>query len=191
MSTPPIELDEYHKAIQQLEQEILAYGDGRRTINEVLSTLRSVQQLNANATTKLLQLSDETGTLLQDLRRLNLVEMQTTADERYTKHQAALTEMGKELERAVREQQRLGLETLQHTTASHGEMQRYSSAVEASAKAEAERQRAIDSRLEAIGTRLDAVSAKTTDLDAMARRAIWLSAVTPLLVGLIVIRLFM
>lgn len=181
MTVPTTDLDEYHVAIQKLQTEIEKYGDAASTLQYVSSSLLRTQQANAAAAKSLVSfaqgsesslkaLSSEVSDTLVAIRDLKLEELHADTQSRYEAHQARLDQLGKAVEDAVREQQRLGLEMLQHTTALQQELTRYSNQVEQTTRAIAERQATTEGQLRGLEHTANTISAQLSTTDKQLQR---------------------
>jgi chromosome segregation ATPase len=178
------ELDEYHIAIQKLQTEIEKYRDAASTLEDVSNSLMGVHQASVDATAaiqesagslkalksevedSLNRLSNEVTVTLKSIHDLNLKGLHADTQNRYDAHQARLDELGKAVGDAVREQQRRGLEMLQHSTTLQGELARYANQVEQSSTVWGERQHALESRVQSIAARTDATASQLSATDS-------------------------
>jgi hypothetical protein len=204
------ELDEYHIAIQKLQAEIEKYRDAASTLEDVADSLMAVQQVSAEVRTSqtafmqdsevslrtlnnkvegsLSGLSQQVAATLNSIRSLNLEELHTETQSRYQAHQARLDQLGKEVESAVREQQRQGLEMLQHTTALQNELSRYADQVEQSSRVWNDRQGVVETQLQTIAAKVDATAAQlavVADHAAQVNKLVRLAIVLVVIVGVI------
>jgi hypothetical protein len=182
MTMQRTELDDYHVEMQRLINEIGQYGAALGSLRSAAESLEGIHQIGTAAAVSLHAVSKDVDQSLETLRSLKLDELYAATRERYEAHQASLDVLEIQIKDAVREQQRLGLEMLQHTTASQRELDRYARQVKEAATASAERQSALDAKLDTLMSHITTIG---TQLQASERQLAMLR--TLLLVTIILV----
>lgn len=210
MSTPQTELDEYHIAIQKLQTEIERYRNLVSTVDDVAISLARTQQAGTAATKSLItfvqesegslkelrstvdsslkNLSNQVADTLSSIRNLNLDDLHAETQSRYDAHQSRLDRLGKDVQDAVREQQRQGLEMLQHTTTLQNELARYANQVEQSSRSWGERQAAVDTQLRSLasqGSTLDSRLTAAADQASLMKKLMFVIIALVIALGII------
>lgn len=149
------ELDDYEDAMEKLLTELREYESATMTLRQAAQSLDRIHKLNSNAGKSLNALVADAAQILSSIQSLDLDQLVAESTERYSAHQSSLEQLDRAVQDAVREQHSLGLEMLQHTTASQKELASYSSQVQDTFVATGQREEAIHSRLQTFATKTE------------------------------------
>jgi chromosome segregation ATPase len=155
MDVDQISLDDYEKAMEDLLEEMRQLQSATDNLNNVNERLARIQSAYATAGKALLSVAERASATLKSIDSLELANVPATLNRHYEQHQKSLDSLDQAVGDAVREQQRLGLEMLQHTSASQKQFDEFASQYQKSA---AELRDQIDSLLkgsEALSSRID------------------------------------
>ena len=177
-------LDDYVSALRNLKSEIDQYGDVAGALQKVSAailnsnqTLRTSQvTINEFAKNAALQLDGVQNSLdktLSQIQGLGLEAIFEQLSGRYDTHQTRLDQLAKSVEDAVREQQRLGLQLIQQTTAFQTELSGIAGQFRLNADENRAQQAQSDAMLRAFATELpemrDTLGARIADAETLAR----------------------
>ncbi len=175
-------LEDYEEAIENLLGEIREYQAVNTTLQGMAAKLSEIQEVNAAAGKSLWSIGAEASQVLKSVKELHLDQMETRADQRYTSHQSALESLNDEIRSAVREQQRLGLEMLQHTIASQKEFAAFVKQTEQLSTDARDRELSIQEQMKALSS-TTASDMHKLDRQIIALRRIMLAAIVLIVVA--------
>lgn len=111
-------LEDYEEAIESLLGEIREYQAVNSTLRGMAANLGQIQEVNAAAGKSMWSVAADASQTLSTIRGFHLDEMEARISGTYAEHQQALERLSAMVQSSVQEQQRMGLEVLQHTTRS-------------------------------------------------------------------------
>lgn len=108
-------LDDYEKQMKALVEEVRRYRDAGSTLQDVSTSLQRIGTINNDVALSLGEAATGISETLTTLQSLRLEDVEARNSEHFTQHQQALDRVVNEVQGLVREQQRLALESLQHS----------------------------------------------------------------------------
>lgn len=165
----PVDLDEYAKLLSDLETEVREYGKQRKSLDEVVKTLRALDASSAKSV-KRAEASIGTGELVfTQLNDLDLPGQVTQLQTRYDEHRRSLSDVSDKMQQIVQEQQRASLESLQSTQHNRDSLERIAGNIEETADRHANQINDLSGRLETASADLSTrIRSITTDIQALA-----------------------
>ena len=156
MATASNRLEDYEEAIENLLGEIREYQSAGATLRDIGTTLDRIHEGYMVVGRTMNEVARDASETLTSIRKLKLEDIEARMAASYSAHQASLEQLSAEVANAVREQQRLGLEMLQHTTASQKQFDAFVGESQRSANALNTRVNSIEHSLAQLSSMSDA-----------------------------------
>lgn len=185
MATQSNRLEDYEEAVEGLLKEIREYQAINQSLRGMAASLTNIQELNAAAGKTLWSIGADASQVVKSVKSLQLDKMESRANHRYTTHQTALDALNENIRSAVREQQRSGLEMLQHTSASQKEFAAFVKQVEQSSADARDRGASLEEQLKSLSSTIANDLTVLNSQIALIRNILFASIALIVIVGIV------